>query len=86
MANAGLLLPITPADRLDLGELANERLDLGAKPGRANVGDKLLTLVSPALAGGDCTDDADVLRAGDTARILEHARFTNPVIELGMKH
>ena len=86
LANAGLLLPITPTDRLDLGKLANERLDLGAKPGRANVGDKLLTLVCSALAGKDCTDDADVLRAGDTARILEHARFANPVIELGMKH
>ena len=39
-------------------------------PGRANTGDKMLTLVASALAGGDCIDDADALRAGGTARIL----------------
>ena len=33
-------------------------LDLGSKPGRANVGDKVMTLVLSALAGGDCIDDA----------------------------
>ena len=30
----------------------------------------MLTLVASALAGGDCIDDADVLRAGRTARVL----------------
>ena len=39
-------------------------------PGRANAGDKLLTLVASALAGGDCIDDADALRAGSTERVL----------------
>ena len=29
-----------------------------------------MTLVASALAGGDCIDDADVLRAGRTARVL----------------
>ena len=33
----------------------------------ANPGDKVLTLVASALAGGDCIDDADALRAGGTA-------------------
>ena len=33
----------------------------------ANPGDKMMTLVASALAGGDCIDDADVLRAGGTA-------------------
>ena len=42
----------------------------GAAPGRANVGDKLLTLIASALAGGDCIDDADALRAGGTASVL----------------
>ena len=37
---------------------------------RANTGDKLLTLVASALAGGDCIDDADALRAGGTACTL----------------
>ena len=30
----------------------------------------MLTLVASALAGGDCIDDADALRAGGTARVL----------------
>ena len=29
-----------------------------------------MTLVASALVGGDCIDDADVLRAGRTARVL----------------
>ena len=69
MANAGLLLPATLAHHLGLRELVDHHLDLGVAPGRANTGDKMLTLVS-ALAGGDCIDDADALRAGGTARIL----------------
>ena len=40
------------------------------RPGRANTGDKMMTLVASALAGGDCIDDTDALRAGGTARIL----------------
>ena len=70
VADAGLLLPATLAQHLGLRELVDEHLDLGAKAGRANVGDKLLTLVFSALAGGDCIDDANALRAGDTERIL----------------
>ena len=31
---------------------------------------KMMTLVASALAGGDCIDDADVLRTGGTARAL----------------
>ena len=48
----------------------DHHVDLGDAPGRANAGDKLLTLVASALAGGDCIDDADVLRAGETERVL----------------
>ena len=43
---------------------------MSVAPGRANAGDKLLTLVASALAGGDCIDDADVLRAGGTEQAL----------------
>ena len=43
---------------------SDRHLDLGDAPGRANAGDKMLTLVASALAGGDCIDDADALRAG----------------------
>ena len=39
-------------------------------PGRANTGDKLLTLVASALTGGDCIDDAN---ACVPARFLRRA-------------
>ena len=64
VANAGLLLPATLARHLGLPELVRQRLDLGDAPGRANTSDKMMTLVASALAGGDCIDDADVLRTG----------------------
>ena len=67
VANAGLLLPVTLAQHLALRELVDHHLDLGGAPGRANTGDKMLTLVASALAGGDCIDDDDMLRTGGTA-------------------
>ena len=67
VANAGLLLPVTLAQRLGLSQLVDRHVDLGRAPGRANTGDKMMTLVASALAGGDCIDDADVLRTGGTA-------------------
>ena len=70
VANAGLILPATLARRLGLPQLVQKRLDLGDAPGRANTGDKMMTLVASALAGGDCIDDADALRAGRTACAL----------------
>jgi len=72
VADAGLLLPATLAAHLGLKDLVEEHLHLGAAAGRANPGDKLLTLVMSALAGGDCIDDADALRAGGTGRVLGH--------------
>ncbi len=71
VANAGLLLPATLARHLGLRELVDRHLDLGGAPGRANTGDKIMTLVASALAGGDCIDDADALRAGGTAGVLD---------------
>ena len=53
VANAGLILPVTLAGRLDLSQLVDNHVDLGDAPGRANTGDKILTLVASALAGGD---------------------------------
>ena len=68
--NAGLILPATLALHLGLPQLVDRHLDLGRAPGRANTGDKMMTLVASALAGGDCIDDADVLRTGGTACTL----------------
>ena len=70
VANAGLILPATLARHLGLRELVDHHLDLGGAPGRANTGDKMLTLVASALAGGDCIDAADALRAGGTVGVL----------------
>ncbi len=70
VANAGLLLPATLARHLGLRELVDRHLDLGGAPGRANTGDKLLTLVASALTGGDCIDGAEALRSGSTGRVL----------------
>ena len=68
--NAGLILPVTLAHHLGLGDLVDSYGDLGDALGRANVGDKMLTLAASELAGGDCIDDADALRAGGTEQVL----------------
>ena len=73
VANAGLLLPVTLAHHLGLGELVDRHVRLGDAPGSANAGDKVLTLVASALAGGQpvaAIDDADALRAGETEQAL----------------
>ena len=51
VANAGLLLTATLAQHLGLGELVDHHLNLGSAPGRANTGDKLMTLVASAHGG-----------------------------------
>lgn len=72
VANAGLIAPATLAQHLGLAELFDDYVDLGDAPGRANVGAKAMTLIHSALAGGDCIDDADRLRAASTAEVLGH--------------
>ncbi len=42
VANAGLLLPVTLAQRLGLSELVDNHVDLGDAPGRTNTGDNLI--------------------------------------------
>jgi DDE family transposase len=72
IANAGLLLPATLAERLGIQQTADALIDLGDRPGAHRPGRKLLTLVHALLVGGDCIDDADVLRCGQTASVLGH--------------
>src|SRR6266545_4307008 len=60
------------ADGLLLRELFDTHLDLGDAHGAANAGDKAMTLVHSALAGGEWIGDADRLRAGATGQILGH--------------
>ena len=72
VADAGLLLPATLAVGLGLRELVEEHVDLADASGRANAGDKAMTLIVSALAGGQWIDDCGKLRAGSTGRILGH--------------
>jgi hypothetical protein len=65
VADAGLLLPATLADKLGLERLADEMVTVGYRSGR-----KLLTLVHTLIAGGDCIDDTDLLRGGGSAAWL----------------
>src|SRR5512132_3402849 len=58
IANAGLLLAATLAERLGIEQAADALIDLGERAGAAHPGRKLLTLVHSMLAGGDCIDDA----------------------------
>ena len=70
VANGGLVLPITLADRLGLRDLVDACVHLGDAPGHANVGHKALALVASALAGGDSIDDAEALRSGRAGALL----------------
>jgi Transposase DDE domain group 1 len=72
VADAGLVLAATLAQHLGLRALIDDTVDLGDAPGHANVGHKAMTLIHSALADGDCIDDADALRAGDTQAVLGH--------------
>ncbi len=70
VADAGLLLPATLAAHLGLRELVEAHLDPGSAAGRANAGDKVLTLVASALAGGDCIDEVLMARLRGAAHFL----------------
>jgi hypothetical protein len=72
VANAGLLLAATLAERLGIEQAADQVIDLGERAGAAHPGRKLLTLVHTMLAGGDCIDDAALLGCGATSRVLGH--------------
>jgi hypothetical protein len=72
VANAGLLLPATLAQRLGIEAVVDQLVDLGTRPGAHRPGRKVLTLIHTLVAGGDCIDDADVLRTGSTAAVLSH--------------
>ena len=68
ISDAGLLLTATLAERLGLEELVNESVWLGyGTPGAALPGRKVMTLVAGMLAGADCIDDMNLLRAGSPA-------------------
>ena len=72
VGNAGLLLAATLAVRLGLERVVDEAVRLGERPGAARAGAKVLSLVHAMLLGADSIDDCDVLRSGETRRVLGH--------------
>jgi len=72
VANAGVMLPGLLAQRLGIEQLVDTTVRLGDRPGGANVGRKVMTMVSAMALGADCIEDCDVLRSGQTAAVLGH--------------
>jgi hypothetical protein len=72
VANAGLVLPGTLAQRLGVREIIDRRVDLSGRVGGANCGIKAMTVISALLAGAEYIDDIDVLRAGGSEAVCGH--------------
>ena len=65
--HAGLLLAATLGQHLGLPGLLDGRVSAGPR-----AADKVLTVVHSLLAGGDCIDDVDGLRAASTGAVTGH--------------
>jgi hypothetical protein len=72
VANAGLMLPGTLAQKLGVADIVDGRVDLSGRVGGANCGIKAMTVVSALLAGAEWIDDTDVLRAGGSEIACGH--------------
>jgi hypothetical protein len=70
VSDAGLLLPMTLADRLGLAELVAGKVNLGDLPGAARPERKAASLIAAMLAGADSIADTDQLRVGSTEAVL----------------
>ncbi len=72
VANAGVLLAATLCDRLGVERLVDESVSLTDRSAGSRAGAKVLSLVHAMLLGADSIDDADVLRVGETSRVVGH--------------
>ena len=72
VANAGVMLPGLLAQRLGIEQLVDQTVCLGDRPGGANAGRKVMTMVSAMALGADCIEDCDILRSGRTVAVLGH--------------
>jgi hypothetical protein len=71
VCDAGVMLVATLASRLGVEALAQQLVRLRRdRPGAANAGRKVMALLFAMVLGADSIDDADVLRAGRTRRLL----------------
>lgn len=80
VANAGLLLTGTLADRLDLETLIDPTVKLRGRVGGTRPGRKVLTLTHAMIAGGTHIDHADMFRSGSTASVLGHRVIENRLL------
>ena len=71
VSGAGLMVAATLGQRLGLPGLLREQVTVPGQLG-ANPDQKCLTVIHSLLAGGDCIDDVDALRAGATEAVLGH--------------
>jgi len=71
VSDAGVMLVATLAGRLGVEALAQRLVRLRRdRPGAANAGRKVMAVLFAMVLGADSIDDADVLRAGRTRRLL----------------
>lgn len=71
VSDAGVMLVATVGQRLGIEALAGRLVRLRpGRPGGANAGRKVMALLYAMVLGADSIDDADVLRAGRTRRLL----------------
>src|SRR6266705_1197817 len=71
VSDAGIVLVATLAGRLGIEALAARLVRLRCdRPGAASAGRKVMALVFAMALGADSIDDADVVRAGRTRRLL----------------
>ena len=71
VSDAGVMLVATVAQRLGIEALAGRLVRLRRdRPGAANAGRKVMALIYAMVLGADRIDDAELLRAGRTRRLL----------------
>jgi hypothetical protein len=78
LPNGGLAVAALLAQQLGVADLVDEHVEIEGEAG-ANGSAKAATVIGSALAGGDCIDDTDVLRAGATPRLFDDVRAPSTV-------
>ncbi|MDE1816833.1 MAG: IS1380 family transposase [Thaumarchaeota archaeon] len=73
LSYGGLVLVDDLAKKLGLIDSCNSMVDLNGYPGGASPGRKVMTLIETLIVGGDCIDDANLLRSGASEKVLSHA-------------
>lgn len=77
VASAGLMLPMSLAQQLEIESRFDRLLPSRGLGRRPNGGAKALTMVSSLLAGGEFISDVSVLGSGATSRVLGHDVYSS---------